>query len=91
MASVLEILKVDSSLELPRQFLICDFCFWAASAIGTRKRDIVACPKCDAKVSRIPLSDNESFTFSYSERRGVELDFAANPYLSQNSMQLRRY
>ena len=77
MTSVLEIVNIDCSLKLSRQFLICDFCFWAASAIGTRRRDIVACPKCDAKLSRIPLSDNESFTFNYSERRGVELDFAA--------------
>jgi hypothetical protein len=76
MASVLEIRNVDSLLKLPRQFLICDFCFWAASAIGTRKRDVVTCPQCNAEVSRIPLTEKESFTFSYDQRRGVELDFA---------------
>ena len=77
MASVLEIRNIDSSLKLPRQFIICDFCFWAASAISTRRHDVVTCPQCDAAVSRIPLADNESFTFSYDKRRGVELDFAA--------------
>jgi hypothetical protein len=77
MASLLEILKIDSSLKLPRQFLICDFCFWAASAISTRTRDVVTCPKCDVMISRIPLSDNESFSFNYDKKRGVELDFAA--------------
>lgn len=76
MASILEIQDVDSSLKLPRQFLICDFCFWAASAISTRRHDVVTCPQCDAVISRIPLSDKESFTFSYDKRRGVELDFA---------------
>lgn len=77
MASVLEIRNIDSSLKLSRQFLICDFCFWAASAISTRRHDVVTCPQCDAVVSRIPLADNESFTFNYDSRRGVELDFAA--------------
>lgn len=76
MASVLEIRNIDSSLKLPHEFLICDFCFWAASAISTRRHDIVTCPQCDAVVSRIPLTENESFTFSYDQRRGVELDFA---------------
>jgi hypothetical protein len=76
MASVLEIQNVDSSLQLPRQFLICDFCFWAASAISTRRHDIMVCPQCDAAISRIPLGDKETFTFSYDKKRGVELDFA---------------
>ena len=76
MASVLEIRNIDSLLKLPREFLICDFCFWAASAISTRRHDIVTCPQCSATVSRIPLAENESFTFSYDQRRGVELDFA---------------
>jgi len=75
MASVLEIQDISSTLKLPRQFLICDFCFWAASAISTRRHDIVTCPRCTANLSRIPLTERESFTFSYNQRRGVELDF----------------
>jgi hypothetical protein len=75
MASVLEIQDISSTLKLPRQFLICDFCFWAASAISTRRHDIVTCPQCTANLSRIPLTERESFTFSYNPRRGVELDF----------------
>lgn len=76
MTSVLEICNIDSSLKLPRQFLICDFCFWAASAVSTRRHDVVRCPQCDAMISRIPLANNESFTFNYDKKRGVELDFA---------------
>lgn len=75
MSSLLEIPNVDSLVKLPRQFLICDFCFWAASAISIRRHDVVACPQCSATISRIPLADNETFTFNYDERRGVELDF----------------
>jgi hypothetical protein len=77
MASVLEIQNNDSRRKLSRQFLICDFCFWAASSISTRRRDVLTCPQCSAEVSRIPLADNESFTFSYDKRHGVELDFAS--------------
>lgn len=77
MASVLEIRNNDSLVRLSRQFLICDFCFWAASAISTRRHDVLACPQCNAEISRIPLGDNETFTFSYDKRRGVELDFAS--------------
>ena len=78
MASVLEVQNNYSLEKLSRQFLICDFCFWAASAISTRRHDVLTCPQCRAEVSRIPLADNESFTFSYDNRRGVELDFAAS-------------
>jgi hypothetical protein len=77
MASVLEIRNSDSLVKLSRQFLICDFCFWAASAISTRRHDVVTCPQCNAEVSRIPLDDSETFTFSYDKRRGVELDFSS--------------
>lgn len=45
-------------------------------AISTR-HDVVTCPQGDAVVSRISLADNESFTFSYHNKRRVELDFAA--------------
>lgn len=76
MSSLLKIQDVYSSVRLPREFLICDFCFWAASAICTRRHDIMTCPQCSAAVSRIPLSDSESFTFSYDKKHGVELDFA---------------
>jgi hypothetical protein len=77
MSSLLKIQDVYSSVRLPREFLICDFCFWAASATSVRRHDVVTCPQCSATISRIPLSDNESFTFSYDKKRGVELDFAA--------------
>ena len=77
MSSLLKIQDVYSSIRLPREFLICDFCFWAASAISERRHDVVKCPHCGAAISRIPLSDNERFNFSYDKKRGVELDFAA--------------
>ena len=77
MASVLEIQNNDSRRKLSRLFLICDFCFWAASAISTRRHDVLTCQQCSAEISQIPLADNESFNFSYDKKRGVELDFAS--------------
>lgn len=77
MSSVLELYN-ESSVRLQREFLICDFCFWAASAICIRKHDMVTCPQCKSAVSRIPISDNESFTFSYDKKRGVELAFESS-------------
>jgi hypothetical protein len=77
MASVLEICNINSSQSLPRQFLICDYCFWAASAIGIRRREVVSCPACDQPLSKIPLGETESFTFSCEKNRGVELAFSS--------------
>jgi hypothetical protein len=75
MPSLLEIYNIESSKSLPRQFLMCDFCFWAASAISSRRHDLVSCPQCSQQLSRIPLGSNEQFTFSYEKKRGVELAF----------------
>lgn len=76
-ASVLEIREPDTSLRFSRQFLICDSCFWAASAINIRRHDIFTCPECKTEVSHIPLTDDEIFTFNYDGRRGVELEFGS--------------
>ncbi|HKU48910.1 MAG TPA: hypothetical protein VJP79_03075 [Nitrososphaera sp.] len=79
-SSLLEVFDVESSSQsppLPRQFLICDYCFWAASAIGSRRREVVTCPKCEQQLSKIPLGNNERFTFSREKERGVELSFTS--------------
>ena len=78
MPSLLEVYSVDSSQRLPREFLICDFCYWAASAISTRKYEVATCPQCNLQVSRIPLGDKESFTFGFGKERGVELSFTSS-------------
>jgi uncharacterized paraquat-inducible protein A len=60
---------------LPKQFLICDFCFWSASALSIRRSDIMECPRCSRLLSRIPLAKEEIYLFNYSPARGVELEF----------------
>ncbi|HEY8140830.1 MAG TPA: hypothetical protein VIE86_07080 [Nitrososphaera sp.] len=77
MSSMLESCDMDSSQRPSRRFLICDFCFWCASAIRNRRYDIVSCPQCRRTISGMPLSDTETFTFSYDKKRGVEVAFAS--------------
>ena len=61
--------------KLQKEFLMCDNCFWTASAVSFRLLDIRHCPKCDSSLSRIPLGPSESFTVSYNDKRGIELAF----------------
>jgi hypothetical protein len=59
-------------------FVLCETCYWAATFIDKSKLNIIenGCIMCnESLVSSFPILDNESFTFDYSERRGVELNF----------------
>ena len=51
-----------------RLFVICDDCFWCASAIDT-------CPQCRKAVSSLPLCTDEAYSYNYTPGRGVELEF----------------
>lgn len=71
------VLQIDPGLSLAktRLFLICDNCYWCASATRTRLVEIDSCPQCQKQVSSIPLTDNERYTYNYDIRHGVEVDF----------------
>ena len=58
-----------------RLFVICDDCFWCASAISTRLHRIDTCPQCRKPVSSLPLSTDEVYRYKYTPTRGVELEF----------------
>jgi len=62
-------------LTKTRLFLLCDNCYWCASAIKTRLIDIDSCPQCEKQISAIPLTENERYTYNYDHRHGVEVDF----------------
>ena len=66
---------LQSQLTKTRLFLLCDNCYWCASAIKTRLIDIDSCPQCEKQVSAIPLTENESYTYNYDQKHGVEVDF----------------
>src|ERR687891_1672276 len=59
-------------------FVICDACFWATTYLDKSRLPVLdsRCSRCqEVGLSSFPVLVNESFTFSYSEKRGVELRF----------------
>jgi hypothetical protein len=67
--------KISNSLPI---FILCDRCYWCATFLNKARisRDNL-CPECAAldKFSSFPILPNESFTFEYTDKRGVELEF----------------
>lgn len=58
-----------------RLFVICDSCYWCASALSQRFFDPDTCPDCCRPLSSLALSSDECYGFNYDKTRGVELDF----------------
>jgi predicted Zn-ribbon and HTH transcriptional regulator len=63
----------------PPIFILCDSCYWCATYFDkTRIPRENRCPQCDAnnnELTSFPIMSNESFTFDYNDKRGVELEF----------------
>jgi hypothetical protein len=76
---------VSAQLRSAPVFVLCEGCYWSATFLDKytlRKKEEVddddkKCPRCDAvdSLSSIPIMTNESFTFNYTEKRGIELEF----------------
>jgi len=78
-ASMSDVIQVITAPEQKRRlFVICDNCFWVASATDAEKFDATSCPLCNERISSSPLVDNESYSYNYDERRGVEVDFRSS-------------
>jgi hypothetical protein len=61
-----------------RIFVICDVCFWATTYLDKSRLPVLdsRCSRCqEVGLSSFPVQSNESFTYAYSEKRGVELRF----------------
>ena len=61
-------------------FVLCDKCYWCSTYLDKTRLlsiDNNKCPNCYTinTLSSFPVMSNESFTFDYDERRGVELKF----------------
>jgi hypothetical protein len=69
----------NSSSHLPSIFILCDTCWWCATYFDkTRIPRGNICPQCRAnnnELTSFPIMSNESFTFDYNDKRGVELEF----------------
>jgi hypothetical protein len=64
----------------PPVFILCDRCYWYATYFNNARipTDDNICPQCDANSNQLtsfPIAPNESFTYNYDEKRGVELEF----------------
>jgi hypothetical protein len=60
-------------------FILCDRCYWCATCLSNARisTDNI-CPQCDANSNQLTsfhIVSNESFTFNYNDKRGVELEF----------------
>ncbi|MGC1134871.1 MAG: hypothetical protein WA941_18730 [Nitrososphaeraceae archaeon] len=61
-----------------RIFVICDACFWATTYLDKSRLPVLdsRCSRCqEVGLSSFPVLSNESFTYAYSEKRGLELRF----------------
>jgi hypothetical protein len=64
-----------------RIFLLCDQCFWTVTCLNKNYLEETlsknnTCPRCNQdQLSSFPVMPNDSFTYSYSKKRGIELNF----------------
>ena len=65
--------------SLQPKFIPCDRCFWCTTYFGnTRIQADNNCPQCNAnsnELTSFPIAPNESFSFGYNEKCGVEMEF----------------
>lgn len=71
-----------------RKFIICDSCYWCATVFtDSMSQDTLnndtpyfsfdTCPRCNEgrRISSIPLQMNESYTFLFDDKRGLDIQF----------------
>ena len=60
-------------------FILCERCHWCATYFFDKSRlSTEKYPIClNTQMSSFPILSNESFTFDYTEKRGVSLEFRA--------------
>jgi hypothetical protein len=60
----------------PPIFVLCESCHWCATYLDKTRIPYNECPHCSSDMlSSFPILSTEAFTFDYSEKRGVELEF----------------
>jgi hypothetical protein len=73
------IAKTHDGFQPAPIFILCETCHWGATYFDkTRITMDHRCPQCSAnnnELSSFPIMPNESFTFNYDGKLGVELEF----------------
>ena len=81
--------KHDNASLIPQSapvFIICERCHWCATYLDANRilqeekvdnDNNKICPRCDTfdSLSSLPILSDESFTFDYSVKRGIVLQF----------------
>jgi hypothetical protein len=69
----------DNESSLLPIFVLCDRCYWCATYFSNRRLPTNSnCPQCNAnsnELTSFPIASNESFTFNYNDKRGIEFEF----------------
>ena len=77
--SLISKIRYNIQSSYPPIFILCDACYWCATYFDkTRIPAENKCPQCNAnndELTSLPIMSNESFTFDYNDKRGVELGF----------------
>ena len=70
---------LDRFAPSPSIFVLCEKCYWCATYLDKTKVPMDgSCPKCNTNsndLTSFPIMSNESFTFDYNNKHGVELEF----------------
>ena len=57
-------------------FVLCEKCYWCATFFKASEPKELGCFMCTSKeLSSFPIMPDESFTFGYDEKKGLEFDF----------------
>lgn len=65
----------------PPIFVLCDSCYWSATYFDKKRIQVGNCPQCtnydnnNGGLTSFPSMSDELFTFRYSDKSGVELEF----------------
>jgi hypothetical protein len=81
MASSVETKLENNPKNQERIFFLCEECLWSMTSLDKSHLEEVigkenTCPMCfQDQLSSFPLMQNDSFTYGYSEKRGIEVKF----------------
>ncbi len=82
-------MNVKGFSYLPSIFILCETCYWCATYLDKTRLPKDKCPECsDNILSSFPIMQDEYFTFNFTEKRGVELEFGKRSRKDTNTKQL---
>jgi hypothetical protein len=57
-------------------FILCENCYCCATYFDKARFPTDKCPECSStELTSFPIMSDDAFTFSYSKKHGIELEF----------------